>query len=436
MDDSSENLITQKKANDFNDRAETEINASAEASNRIITWLIGQKITDSQYAILINLLTTKGSKYIPKSPISFNSGLSLNALSSALSVNASKLNPVTHTESIPFKNTQIKNNFESLKTQNNFLAKRVYSLYLDLLSEARFEGIKTLSSHLNDTEIVVVIFQYFAGSLTISDVSIEVLDYSEVEIGDVYLDDYVVPRAPLVTQGTIAVLTPKNIKSRMQIVNIILPGSEIKKVPQSDRSKAPYNSVVELELHYDGSLYTGTGFLIDSQHIATAAHNLYDKKTSKRATKITAKFLDDTTIEVSSFTYPKGYESSTNHFEFDYGLVKLQSAKSDVHVLLFDALSDSALNNTQVSATGFYDDTDLDLNTSVGKITTVKTNTLEYNASTRPGTSGGPIISRATGKVIAIHDGAALSDESNEGNRVTATLAAAITKFKEDLATY
>ena len=196
---------------------------------------------------------------------------------------------------------------------------------------------------------------------------------------------------------------------------------------------------------------SGTGFVVDSHTIATAAHIVYDieyagrpSETSKRAigeiSFYNANGVNTLTLgplNVKEVHVPKLFYDNNRvvyRGTYDYALITVNTDLSDYHIFNLGYLRDSVMDwNHALSCTGFPgtvrdDDSGNTMYTAAGRLTSLDSLTMYHNIDTSRGNSGSPmyLTTRYGNKVyytvIGIHVGSVeetVKSDKHRGVRIT-----------------
>jgi V8-like Glu-specific endopeptidase len=93
-----------------------------------------------------------------------------------------------------------------------------------------------------------------------------------------------------------------------------------------------HRSIGGVEIEDDeGLIYHGTAFLLSSDLLLTAAHNVYSRKSKKPYRRLkfylSTKGVGDHHYEVEAFKFLDEYRNATNSdsYKYDYAVLKLKS---------------------------------------------------------------------------------------------------------------
>ena len=191
-----------------------------------------------------------------------------------------------------------------------------------------------------------------------------------------------------------------------------------------DPTEFPYSYVVKLLMHKNGSIYHGTGIMINENSIVTNAHNVYGKdsisiypgysKDNKSPFgKISVKCIVNKTI-----FYPKEFEIDTLKKFNDFAVIKFDNKKVFNKVLAksndrkFNLELVENLNNKTINISGypffrwfeFWKPRRASVHyyNSTNKFTILEEIILNYKLNTRKGSSGSPLWIEKDGKLIVI----------------------------------
>lgn len=184
--------------------------------------------------------------------------------------------------------------------------------------------------------------------------------------------------------------------------------------------------IVQLAIKFSGASGTfyGTGFVIDPNAIATAAHN-FNHPTYGRATSITcyvgvstgiSYLYSETITDTSRFLHPSEWDS-TKGYRYDYGVIKLKNNMTNVGSFGFGAYSDSVLSSNTFKLMGYG--TNGYPSSATSTLNNIGTNDFYYAINTRPGDSGSPVY-YGNGSVAGIHAyGTSSSAQYPSATRIT-----------------
>ena len=188
--------------------------------------------------------------------------------------------------------------------------------------------------------------------------------------------------------------------------------------PEEDIEKFALNTQGCLMIvNSDNNTYITSGFLIDSEHIISAAHNVYRRakfSAAKRITFYPFMHLGESpklALECESFVFSDKHIYDAAHEEYDFALIKLRNPLNNSKVLDIMPLESKEFIGRKVSLTG-----------SPGKIPfvgrymflnevnifNIKDNIFLYSTCSLKGYSGGPIWEyviddKSRGRIIGVH---------------------------------
>lgn len=220
-----------------------------------------------------------------------------------------------------------------------------------------------------------------------------------------------------------------------------IDGSDLAEISVTEQMAPPYRSIGWLKILYEGNTEPdyGTGFVIDNNHIVTAAHCVFDAKTQKEAVAVEFNLpFDGTIYRTSRWTFaPSVKGSDPIDIRVDYAVLtfdnevfekkpKLQLysasnaelSKSMFHIPGWGILLGTARREMQQAPHKQLKEIDADY--------------LDYLISTLPAMSGCPVIHDYQGvaQIVAIHSREleeAGKPNYNQGVRVTPTVLSNIT---------
>ena len=212
-------------------------------------------------------------------------------------------------------------------------------------------------------------------------------------------------------------------------------------IGQDGRSKVtavnsnPYNSIACLIITWsDGTKSQGTGYMISSNYMLTAAHCLYNRNLRTSAKSITAYFGADGTkyaakYEASLWSYCSDYPSNPSVAN-DWGAIKFNSNPGRGKFAI-GYTNDNSLKNTSLTVCGYPGDKAQNnkgalingknryMYKMTSKPSAIETNAIHYTIDTYEGQSGSPVYN--SGNVsYGIHTRGTQTE--NSGRRFTATL--------------
>ena len=166
-----------------------------------------------------------------------------------------------------------------------------------------------------------------------------------------------------------------------------------------DRKPSSDSSVVEI---YAGG--RGTGFIIDDNIIATAAHCIYDAGSKNYATSIKINLVDPDTkqkksVYATEYHLPKAYTLLSDYAPTDdYALIVVDEDLSRYGSFSLGVLTDkaTATNKIPVFTTGFPKEVNGitvrgNQYTGSGYLTAISSRTFDFNTDMCAGKSGGPM---------------------------------------------
>jgi V8-like Glu-specific endopeptidase len=168
----------------------------------------------------------------------------------------------------------------------------------------------------------------------------------------------------------------------------------------TNTTQKPYSSICRLQIKFPGSSIPqlGTGFMITSDMVATAAHCLYDESLGGYATSITVYPGENgTTNPYGSATsqtlnIPESYKS-TESTKYDYGIIKLNSRIKDCGQLNYAIGASRFLKGSyKLYTAGYPLEGSHRMYTEQGNIISTTTDLVYYDLDTTGGQSGSPIM--------------------------------------------
>lgn len=212
-------------------------------------------------------------------------------------------------------------------------------------------------------------------------------------------------------------------------------------IGSDDRSKVtsvnsnPYNRIACLIITWsDGTKSQGTGFMISSQYMLTAAHCVYNTELGKAAKSITAYFgangsTYSKSVSSSAVSWCSAYPSDTSS-KNDWGCIKLNSEPGRGYFSI-GYTSTSTLESSSLTLCGYPGDKAVASSSAAvngkqrymykmsGKPSSVDTYTINYKIDTYGGQSGSPVYN-SSNVVYAIHNKG--NSSYNKGRRLTSAL--------------
>lgn len=197
----------------------------------------------------------------------------------------------------------------------------------------------------------------------------------------------------------------------------------------------PYNRIACLIITWsDGTTSQGTGFMISSQYMLTAAHCVYSTKLGNAAKSITAYFGANgssysKSINASSWSWCSSYPSDTSS-KNDWGCIKLSSEPGRGYFAI-GYTSTSTLKNSSLTLCGYPGDKSVASSSATvnGKLrymykmsdtpSSVDTYVINYTIDSYNGQSGAPLYN-SSNVVYGIHNKGYSS--YNQGRRLTSAL--------------
>ncbi len=197
-----------------------------------------------------------------------------------------------------------------------------------------------------------------------------------------------------------------------------------------DERKEDYSKkgTVRLIMNDGEYVYHGSGFVVDSHTIATAAHCVYNLKISNIILFDSDKkrsFANPVEYHVPvSYINGEKYNNNDEKYEYDYALITVEQDLSDY--LFYDLAVPLDNYRSNINVTGFPGDLGY-MCTASGNVTNMNSYKVFYDADTNHGESGGPVYIEETFhnqdndfncySVIAIH-----TNGGNSGTRITTDL--------------
>lgn len=251
-------------------------------------------------------------------------------------------------------------------------------------------------------------------------------------------DEYAVNDVPdsICTQGLdIATTNTEMIQTDIAVPLKVIGSDDREKVNTVDYS--PYNKIACLIIKWSNGTKTktsmGTGFMIGSNHMLTAAHCVYDKEWGVYAKSITAYFgangvVYSKAVSASEWSCCSSYPSDFSA-DNDWGCVKLSSNPGRGYFSLTSSTSGTAT----VTICGYPGDKKVESESATignylrymykmsGRLRTVDLGFVTYTIDTYRGQSGSPIYN-SSNQVLGIHCQASDLYDYNLGCRITPTM--------------
>ncbi|WP_194848288.1 trypsin-like serine peptidase [Candidatus Neptunochlamydia vexilliferae] len=196
------------------------------------------------------------------------------------------------------------------------------------------------------------------------------------------------------------------------VLKKVIPGQDGRQRIQKT-SEYPYSIHVQLEMKFSDGTYGGSGSLIGPHHVLTCGHNVYDIKTKKWATKITAyPGRNEKSAPYGKATVIKAYtfNNYTNNKERAYDIALLLLDRSVGKYTGWGGLCsapDDSLKGATFNITGYPGDKGLDQMWSMShKIKSIEKEIFEYEIDTNRGQSGSAIWVKdefGSVKIMGVH---------------------------------
>ena len=212
---------------------------------------------------------------------------------------------------------------------------------------------------------------------------------------------------------------------RLSSLKATIFGADDRKwLTRSERTSYPNSAIVSIDTVYaSGNWYTGTGFMIGPDTVATCAHMIYAYQEEDEPIGIWVYAGRDGEdypygeVEGLTYSYNANYKKysktyySNEGMNYDYAVIKLASNLGNTTGWF--GLRANTIPK-KVTMTGYYGCQE---NTQTGVIDDYDDYLLYYTMDTLPGMSGSPIFDTASGLVCGIN--IAQNDYSNKAVRIT-----------------
>jgi glutamyl endopeptidase len=207
------------------------------------------------------------------------------------------------------------------------------------------------------------------------------------------------------------------------------------RVQVTDTTAYPYRTIAYIEtIHPSGAIYGCTGFFIDDNTIATAAHCIYDTYRNVWFTGATiwpafdgytSPYIEtfSTDFHVSTawinVTPPSENSLYLSDVPKDYGVIKVVDGFANLQGIGWLPLRTTNHQvGEQVNVTGYpYDK--VGMWKALGYIRALDTYRIDHDADMEQGESGGPIFNSKNGSIAAIGINNAEGTSMNYGARIT-----------------
>ena len=198
-----------------------------------------------------------------------------------------------------------------------------------------------------------------------------------------------------------------------QKLGAVIGGSD-NRTKVTDIAAEPYNAIVRLLMNVNGVEYRGTGFMVGSDVMLTAGHNIYDHETNKYCDNIDVVDKNGDLYQVYDYQIDPRFESdSSDRYDWAVAKVAVKPGKSRPYMKFkrMDEGTSPKVTGADGELAGFpaevraVDTTDM--YTETGEITSYveAEKLLNYSIDTSGGNSGSPLIYRIdkTPYAIGIH---------------------------------
>lgn len=197
----------------------------------------------------------------------------------------------------------------------------------------------------------------------------------------------------------------------------------------TNTTSSPYYGIVFLKMvHENGDSYTGTGYMVSSNTLLTAGHNLYEPGNPiKTITAYPGRNGSSYNISSTAKTHYIDEKYTGSGYTWDYGIVVLNSNLGNTTgwLGLHAAGTASSLNGKSISVTGYPGDKPYaTMWKDNGTISSASTYTFKHNADTYRGHSGSPVYFYSTTygyQSTGIHVSGKIGSH-NTARRITVTL--------------
>ena len=204
-----------------------------------------------------------------------------------------------------------------------------------------------------------------------------------------------------------------------------------------DPTEYPFNHVVKLIMHKNGSTFHGTGVIVNKNSIITNAHNVfgkdsisiysgYSKLEKEPFGKIVVKCIKNETV-----FYPNEFESNTQNKFYDFAVMKFDNKEVYDKILKksnnkkFSLETINSLESKTINISGYPyfrwfefwkpKNARIHFHNSTKKYKFSEEILLNYKLNTRGGSSGSPLWIEKDGKLIIIGIHKSGAGFSNQG---------------------
>lgn len=166
-----------------------------------------------------------------------------------------------------------------------------------------------------------------------------------------------------------------------------------------------YHKVCYITGTAGNSTYSGTGFLIGPNTVATSSHVIYDKnKYGGYLSNVKVSFEEKNQTDsnkIAYATYMHGFAADVNDKNNDWAIIELNKPLGEMFG--YFGYTTACNKGASVSMTGFPYDRSM-MTTCNGQIDSIENNTLWHNCDSMNGSSGSPLY-RSDLCVVGIHKG-------------------------------
>lgn len=195
----------------------------------------------------------------------------------------------------------------------------------------------------------------------------------------------------------------------------------------SSPTSFPYCAIAFLKIYFPSGTQTGTGFVLASGKVVTAAHclyNLHDGHVGETPTSITVYFgwnnqnsVQSVTAQASAFHVNSKWDSNLDA-NYDYGVIDINSSITSVTRKF--TYSKTVNANTKYTLTGIPYDKKVYFGnymyTDTGKVDSWDDRTIQHSLNCCGGISGAPLYD-SDNKVVGLHTWS--TDEYGTATRIT-----------------